>query len=187
MKTYKTNFSDAVKLVSSLHAKHEEGLIVSIADTIGYATGVQPNTYDKSKMCEEACYEGEYNGGCCVVFPGDLSICQVKETPSVFGKQLMTALEEYLEQKGLLVRVMGNDLMLYRGDVQGDKIASWAESECEDGLWDTVFHVSIGMDLSLIEQVCTKEGKHVGIGLGELGITAEEILEYFVKKGLIAE
>lgn len=188
MKTYRTNFTNAVNKALELRKQQKEGLIISIADSVGYATGIEPNSYDKTKLTGSTRYQGTYMGGCCIVFPGDLSIWQARHSRSSFGKQCITTLEEFMENKGLLVRQTGNDLMLYHEDAQADKIASWAEAETENGLYETVFHVSIGMDIELVSAVCTKNsGKKVGTGLSELGITADEIISHFIQKGLLTE
>lgn len=182
MKTYKTNYTQAVAIAEQLRSNSEEGLIISIADEIGYATGIEPNTYNKNKI-KAICYDGKYIGGCCVVLPEDISICKLENKETKFGKQCITALENFLENKGLLVRQNGNDLLVFTDETEY-KIASIAQNKTKDNLWETVFHVSINMDKNLIESVCTKKGKQIGIGLAELNINAEEIIEYLQQNNI---
>ena len=184
MEKYFTNYSEAVAKAAELRQNHEEGLIVSVADAIGYATGVISEAYDKKQMTSNDIYEGNYTGGCCVVFEGDLSICRITNNKSNWGKVCITHIEKYLEKKGLIVRQHGNDLLLFR-TASGEKIGSWAQAANQQGMYETVVHVSIGMDKDTIERVCVKNGKQVGIGLGELGITAQEIIAHLEERNII--
>lgn len=115
--------------------------------------------------------------GCTVAAKGNLMI--VAKRHHVGGKSISLIfaeeLCEYLKKKGInSVACDNNDVM-----VDGYKTASAMKSEI--GNWDVVcFQISINQDIETIEKVCKKPMIKIPKGLGEYGITTEEMLQFCI-------
>lgn len=94
-------------------------------------------------------------------------------------------LADYLKEKGLSVEVANNDIL-----VDGYKVASCAEDNLPpDFRWcNSIVQISINQNMELIQRVCLKPMVKVPKGLGDYGITTDEMLKFvctwFNEKGL---
>ena len=113
-----------------------------------------------------------------MVFPGDLSVMEVRRGPSRFGEECLRAVCRYLgEDKGLPVCIDGNDLMLWDRDAKTALKVGSHGSNWVGELTESVAHFSINMDLNLVGRVCTKPMVKTPGALGKYGVTAQELWE----------
>lgn len=181
MEVYELQYPESGRKAMELAESGQEGLIVDISDRCWMSVGLTPGAYD-AEASEEAglgdCFACTHPGGACVVFPGDLSLCAVTRQETDLGCRALRAVAAYLGSRGLHLRQAGNDLLLYDpGDPQGRKVASYGSGWAGDDHYQTVLHVSIGMDAALVERVCTKRREKIPGRLDQYGITAQEIWE----------
>lgn len=157
--------------------EREEGVIVNIGDKLWCACGQFADI--REDVCAEndiGILRGHWLGGANVVFPGDLSIMEVRYGPSCFGEECLRAVCRYLgEDKGLPVCIDGNDLMLWDRDTKialkvGSHGSNWVGE-----LTESVVHFSINMDLSLVNRICAKPMVKTPGALSKYGVTAEEL------------
>lgn len=138
------------------------------------------NTIDK-KWCEE-------NGipysqgkliqftGCIIAVKGNITLDIKKKSNGgeVASDKFSKALCEYLKGKGLnSVRQDNNDIL-----VDDYKVASGAEVMLPDGYEYIAYQISINQDLNAIKHACLKPMVKVPKGLGEYGITTEDIVDF---------
>ncbi len=185
METYNGNFEYAVNKANELISEDKEGLIVSVADKTGFAIGRENNTCNREEVSEQggAVYEGAYYGGTCVVFQGDINLCRLTHNADSWGKHILNQVKKYLRSKGLQTMPSGNDLLVYENG-NAYKVASYAEGYNGD-MFEAVVHISIGMDLDLIRDICTKPMNKIPKGLQDYNINADEIIQYLTNKRLI--
>ena len=174
--TFVTGSTKAIELAKA----GKEGLIIAVVENHWLATGLTENTYSAEVQQELSIpvFKAQHVGGTCVVFPGDLSMCELRFGTSNFGKQALVALQSYLGTRGIRARFDGNDLMAY-SEVKGDwlKIASYGSGWLSKGYVQTVVHVSIGMDEDLVSRLCTKPSIKRPGGLEEFGITSQNVYD----------
>lgn len=180
METYTGNFEYAVNKANELINEDKEGLIVSVADNLGFAIGKENDTCNREKIAElgGAVYEGAYLGGTCVVFPNDLSLCRLTHGTDSWGKDTLNKIKKILRNKGLEVMPSGNDLLVYENG-NAYKVASYGEGLLGN-MFEVVIHLSIGMDLDIINKVCTKPMLKTPKGLAEYNINADEIIQEII-------
>lgn len=180
MKIYKIDFQRVADTIKEIEQTKQEGLIVEIATHPWLATGKIDGTYSEAVRQELGIplFQSKHYGGTCVVFPGDLSLCEFKLGKSDFGKLAICAIRDYLLSVGFNVSLDGNDLMLCSiEECDKFKVASYGSGSFGDGYMQTVVHVSIGMDENLIKKICLKEQKKRPRGLSKYGITAQDIYD----------
>lgn len=115
-------------------------------------------------------------GGCIVGVKGNIFVDAKRHIGAdnkCIGDKFSVALCEYLKGKGLeSVRTDNNDVL-----VDGYKVASGAETTYEG--WQYMgYQISINQDIDIIRHACNKEMVKVPKGLGEYGITTEEMVEF---------
>lgn len=180
MNIYEVNFTKAAEKAIALASEGKEGLMVAISDNLWLATGRTEGTYSEAVRQEFdiPVFHSEHIGGTCVVFPNDLSFCELSLSYSDFGKRAINAIKNYLTNFGLVVRLDGNDLMLYSAEEkEWFKVASYGSGWLSKGYMQTVVHVSIGMDEELVSRLCTKPCQKNPRGLAQYGITAQAVYE----------
>lgn len=116
------------------------------------------------------------SGGCIVCAAGNVLVDTKKQM--INGGECMSdtfakAVCEYLKKQGLnSVRQDNNDVL-----VDNYKVASGCETVI-DG-WNYMgYQISINQDMEIIQGACNKEMIKVPKGLGEYGITTEQIVEF---------
>lgn len=117
-------------------------------------------------------------GGVIVNFVGDISIANYSDTNDTFGKDFLVLLRNFMKRKGYFLDIKGNDLIangVY-------KVASFMSQRFGDVLF-TGIHISMNVDIDIINQICTKEMVKIPKGLTNFGVTTEELLD-FIQKSL---
>lgn len=178
MKVYEIGFPKVADTIKNIVLSEQEGTIVEVATEHWLATGRIDGTYSEEvrQKLGIPIFQSTYMGGTCVVFPGDISFCELRLKQSDFGKQAIVAVKNYLKSLGFCVVLNGNDLMLYSREADGlFKVASYGSGRFLEKYLQTVVHISIGMDEELVGRICVKDQKKKPMGLGRYGITAESI------------
>lgn len=157
----------------------EEGVIVNFTEKTWCVCGAE-RTF-REEVCEEAgllLFHAHHLGGSTVVFPGDLSIMEVRKGPSRFGEECLREVCWYLrDKKGLPVCIDGNDLMLWDRDGKTALKVGSHGSNWVGELTESVAHFSINMDVELVGRVCTKPMVKTPGALSKYGVTAQELWE----------
>lgn len=156
----------------------EEGIVWGITKYTNVFCG------RNNSLNEEYCREHKIpmfkfpnEGGVVVVHVGDLSIGHFSfDVDNRFNRDLMNEYIEYLRNKGLNATQIDNDLII--DDVY--KCGSYSSRRYGDILY-SAFHVSVGMNLENIKNICTKPMTKIPRGLSDYGITTEEIQDVFIK------
>ena len=117
-----------------------------------------------------------HDGGTIVNFAGDICVGNYQPTFNTYGEDFLKKFTEWLRGKGLNASFEGNDVLVD----DNLKVGSYMTIYTGACLY-TALHLSYGMDLEVIKQVCTKPMEKVPQGLEELGISNSDILE-FVKE-----
>ena len=110
-----------------------------------------------------------HRGGCIVNFKNDISVGLINTNITV--DYLVDVFVNYFRQMGLDSYYDGNDIM-----VNNHKVIGISRKEIE-GKISIALHVSIDMDLGLIENICIKPMNKVPKGLSDFGVTREDIIE----------
>lgn len=113
------------------------------------------------------------NPGCIVGVKGNIFLgVKRKIKPIPFSIKFVRELCRYFHKKGLKVRTNGNDVL-----IDNFKVASGCLVPVK-GYYYMGFQISINQDLELIKKVCNKPMVKIPKGLGEYGITTEEMVEF---------
>ena len=133
-------------------------------------------------------YDRKSAGGTIVHAKGNIGVDYIyshDKISSFVSLDLLNDLADYLKSKGLSVELKNNDIL-----VDGYKVASCAEDNLPpDFRWcNSAVQISINQNMDLIQKVCLKPMAKVPKGLGDYGITSDEMLQFiqdwFNKRGL---
>ena len=139
--------------------------------------------YQDEEMCNVQYLEEnnithfKFNFPCRCIVAAKGNVMLVIKRPHEGGKSLVDkfseVLCEYLKNRGIApIECDKNDIM-----VDGYKTASAVQTQINN--WDFVcYQISINQDLETIKNVCKKPMIKVPKGLGEYGITTEEMLKF---------
>lgn len=137
----------------------------------------------ENSLNEEYCLENDveilhtkHMGGTIVNFKEDICVGNFQNGFNDFGDKFNELLIKYFEEKGLNVSLHGNDILIDNEY----KVSSYSSVNINGRLY-TAFHISIGMDIDLIKNICQKEMVKIPKGLSEYGITTEEIVDLVTK------
>lgn len=138
------------------------------------------NDFNK-EYCEQnniPCYNLLRGGGTIVYSKGNVSVGFIYDNQKYKRFMLVEMchkLKEYLAAKGLNVEINHNDIL-----VDGYKVAScWGHNYGEGYNWTLeLVQISINQDLEAIKNICLKPMKKVPKGLGEYGVTTQEIIAW---------
>lgn len=112
-------------------------------------------------------------GGTIIMDKGDVDIVALKKEGWKIGEELGNKILGYLKDKGLNITNDGNDIL-----VDGKyKVASYSSINLGNGYIYTAGHISINPNVDMIKCICLKEMVKIPKGLGDYGITTEEIVE----------
>ena len=114
-------------------------------------------------------YESQHGGGVIVANKGDIDIAYFGKTRNGFSQSFIEAFVAWLKKKGLNAEYYDNDIL-----VDGYKVCG-VGTRTHGDIDYTVVHVGINTNLDHIRRICTKPMKKVPKGLGDYGITAEDI------------
>lgn len=134
-----------------------------------------------SKLNEDFCRNNSIEilktrhfGGTIINFKEDICVGNFQKCNNTFGKDFMVNLIDFIKNKGLNCELVDNDLL-----VNGFKCASYMTTNINGCLY-TAIHISIGMDLDLIKNICTKPMNKIPKGLSEFGVRTEDLLEFLL-------
>ena len=157
----------------------EEGIIVNYTKKIWCVCG-NGNDF-REDVCREKGIEvfyAHHPGGTTIVFPGDLSVMEIRAGPSNFADDAFRAIYEALREQGIPVQLSGNDMiMLRRNSSEIVKVGSRGSNWIKDGWMESTVHISVNVDVPLIRAICTKPMVKIPGALGEYGVTAEKLWE----------
>lgn len=156
-----------------LNKKH--GIVYCVHDKKSVC--ITPTSSVDETVCVERGYEViemERNGGTFILSRGDIGAFYVGRLGNKFIKNFAFYLIEKLKENGLNACFDGNDVL-----VDGYKVCGFASSIHFSEQF-SVIHVGINTNLDDIKAICTKPMVKVPKGLGEYGITAEEIEKWFL-------
>lgn len=173
-----TGQAEALRLIR----EQEEGVVVNFTQKIWCVCGAG-NAF-REEVCRNQgvmLFHAHHLGGTTIVFPGDLSIMEVRCGHSRFGEDCLKTACLYLRKKGLSVGIAGNDLMLWdRKTKLTLKVGSYG-SNWVGGSTESVVHFSVNTDEALIQAICTKPMVKRPGALGKYGVTAGELWEEIEK------
>ena len=110
-------------------------------------------------------------GGIIINFKEDICVGHYETLAYQWGGDFIKSFQEYLLDRGLNAKISGNDIT-----VGGYKVASYM-SQNINGCIYTAIHISIGMNLEMIKNICVKPMEKTPKGLQDYGITQAEIIE----------
>ena len=185
MKVYRINkVSELNNLCNSEQNKNNDVCYIVKHDSLAIGTGKYPNSYSKDKIAkygigDNDVFNGEYFGGTIVCFPNDLSIVWITKEDNDAALHCLEEVCKYLNSKNLIVRRSGNDLLLY-DNTNAYKVASCAKGTLNSGIVINSLHISIGIDLDIIKDICNKPMLKIPKGLAEYNINADEIIQEII-------
>ena len=172
MKVY--NYKDAYPhLQYVLKTGKEDAFIAVITDTVvhfGEEGGFNP---DVAEALNIPYYNIHKKGGAMVTSPGDVVYCFTSKKDNLrFNAKLCDFLSKKLSDKQIPITKEKNDLL-----ADGRKFLGYMQKNLPHISYYGG-HISINCNLSLIQQICTKTMQKVPCGLGEFGITTEEVIKW---------
>ena len=115
-------------------------------------------------------------GGVIVLSSGDFDIGHFsKDHDTGFNFKFAEVFINYLKNKGINASLEGNDILIDNKY----KCGSFSSRIYGEILY-SAFHISIGMNLDLISNICTKPMVKIPKGLREYGIDTEEVKHLFL-------
>ena len=118
-------------------------------------------------------------GGTIVSNTGDIDMAIFKQDGWDVGRTLLTKIYEWLANKNINAKVMGNDIIVD----EKYKVVSFASINTGDKFIYTCVHISFNPNVELIGNICSKEMIKVPKALTEYGITQQQIID-FIKEVL---
>lgn len=174
-------YSEAIGLTDeNIENDKEEMIVVNVAETKGICHGTMTDLFNQDviEKYKLPAINSKFAGGAIVVFEDDINISQWKYGFSDLGKRFIETVARFLQEEGLNAIVDNNDVII-REDDMNYKVCSYASTwlNGEEGVY-TVLHVSMGMDVDLIKEICNKPMEKTPKGLHDYGISSEDVLEY---------
>ena len=123
-------------------------------------------------------------GGTFVVNKGDIGFGYItKGLNNTIGFSLYNEFTKFLQEKGLNAVKQDNDIL-----IDGFKVFGWASYYYKE--FDAIYitaHITLSVNLELIQNICTKPMIKTPKGLSEFGITKEDVIEFLeeFEKGYI--
>lgn len=161
-----------------LQAQEEYAVLIQHTDT-EISHGWE-NDYNKEYCKQRAipCHNLQRGGGTIVYSKGNVSVGFIynnRKYKRFMLVEMINNLKDYFVSKGLNAEVNHNDIL-----IDGYKVAScWGHNYGDGYQWTyELVQISINQDLDVIKNVCQKPMVKVPKGLGEYGITTDEIVEW---------
>lgn len=167
-------FKEYINNLETYLTSKEEVNVIVYANKDYVLNGVE-NSLNKEYCLENniEILQTKHMGGTIVNFKEDICVGNFQNVFNDFGDKFNELLIKYFESKGLNVSKNGNDIL-----VDNEYKVSSYSSVNMDGRLYTAFHISIGMNIDLIKNICKKEMVKIPKGLSEYGITTEEIVNF---------
>lgn len=165
--------------IGRLEEEQAPGAVVNIAERLW--AGCAPDDAFRENVraaLEAPVFRSGYRPGMVdVVFPGDLCICAVERAHSDIGDRILAAAQDYLQGRGIDARAVSSDFLLPdMAERKVYKIGSYGVVPV-NGMWETTVHIYIQADMGIIEAFRREPPEMVRRGLGDFGVSAEELLE----------
>lgn len=166
-------FKEYINNLADYLTSKEEITVLVYGDKT-YVLNGRDNTLNKEYCLENDIdiLETKHIGGTIINFKEDICVGNFQNDFNDFGDKFSEAIFKFLESKNLNVSKNGNDILIDNEY----KVCSYSSVNMNGKLY-TAFHISIGMDLGLIKEICVKEMKKIPKGLSDYGITTEEMVD----------
>jgi lipoate-protein ligase A len=154
----------------NLMTKRTYGVVVSSNDTCVLTRNDEFN----KEYCNNngiKIYYTNHKGGTIVNFKEDISIGLFNHDIDIY--KIIESFIRFFRSKGLNSMVKDNDI-----EINGYKVIGISDKFYDNTYRSTAIHISIGMDLELIKNICTKPMRKVPKGLKDFGISTEDIEEF---------
>lgn len=173
MEIIKTNFDDVPEQVAGIIKHQKETVLYTVADqhcaVIGSNGGADATAIEDAGI---KCVQINHEGGTIVISPGDIDIGIF--TRGYGGKEyrdkLINGLLKKLTDKSYRAACVDNDIL-----VDGKKVVGFGSRMFGDILY-TAIHISVNVDLDLIQKICTKPMQKTPDGLINYQINTTDVL-----------
>ena len=170
-----TSFSDYLKELPNLISNKNETVFVT-SKGISVLKGADNLNEEYCKNNNLNIYKTHQFGGTIINFENDLCVANYQPAHNDFGIRIMKGIKDYLTSKGIHSIINNNDVL-----IDGEyKVASYMSTYINNCLY-TAIHISIDMNLEIIQNVCTKPMNKIPKGLSEYGITQQEIKDLIIR------
>lgn len=155
-----------------------------------FVYGIPDNNYvfqGTTAMCDcEYCEENNIKilpipneGGVIVLSKGDVEIGIFKDNGWNVCSNYMKELCERLKEKVPNIEIEGNDLII-DGKYKCAGSSSRNLGDAKNPYIYTAVHISLSVNLELINHICKKEMIKIPTGLGQYGITTEDLVDIII-------
>lgn len=173
MEIIKTTHDEVSRVVSEALSRQTETCVYCVADD--HCAVVGSNGYadiTQIKNLGIRMVEIKHEGGTIVLSPGDVDvgIFTIGYSGDSYREHIINAIITRLQERGYDAVLDNNDIL-----VDGKKVAGFGSRMFGNILY-TAIHISIGINVELIQSICTKRMSKIPDGLQNYGITTTDIL-----------
>lgn len=173
MKMIEATLDNVSEIVPEALASGEDCAVYCVADehcaVVGSNGGADLDMIDRLGI---RLVQIKHEGGTIVLSPGDVDVGIFTRDYSgdIYREQIVEGLTKLLREHCSDVKVSGNDIL-----AEGKKVCGFGSRMFGETLY-TAIHISVGVNISLIRQICTKQMVKVPTGLNNYGITTTDIM-----------
>lgn len=173
MRLIKATLDDVGEIVQEALSCGEDRAVYCVADehcaVVGSNDGANFDAIDRFSV---RLVQIKHEGGTIVLSPGDVDVGIFTQgyKGDEYRAEIVNKLVALIHKHGGQAEVSGNDVM-----VDGKKVCGFGSRMFGRTLY-TAIHISVGMDLELIKNICTKKMSKIPAGLESLEITTEEVM-----------
>lgn len=178
MEIIKVTLDTVTDVVSGIIATQREALVYCVADENCAVVGSNGGAnMDKIRDKGVRLVQINHEGGTIILSPGDVEIGIFTEgyIGNDYRDNIVNGILALLEQNGHKAIVSGNDIL-----VNGRKVVGFGSRMFGKILY-TAIQVSVGINLDLIKEICTKPMVKQPDGLMNYGVTTEDVLDVMFK------
>lgn len=162
------------ELADGLKTQSRSVIVVYDQDQVNYGFDSPPD-FEYCKKHNIPCVNIGRRGGTFVVNKGDVGFGYItKGLDNSVGELIYNEFTRFLKLKGLNAEQVSNDIL-----VDGYKVFGWASHFYKE--YDAIYitlHFTLSVNLELIQKICTKPMNKQPKGLGDFGITREDIINF---------
>lgn len=176
MKIIELDENNVVREITSFIVNQKEGIVYGIPKYTSVFCGRNNNlNVEYCKQYNIKLLQFPNEGGVIVVNKGDFDIGHFSyDIKNTFNKDFANYIIKYLKSFGLDAEFIGNDLILEKTY----KCGSYSSRQYGNLMY-SAFHISIGMNIELIKNICIKPMIKIPKGLKDYGINTNQIYELF--------